>query len=120
VEYKKFGNDIMKRVDIHTGTQIATVDTFFDKEFHVELEISQEEVNIVDSIQVKATVRDYLGDVVENFDSIIFDLNGFENSITVIDGIATLDFSSEVSGTYKIKTMNKGIRNSEIEVVVNE
>lgn len=72
---------------------------------------------IVTAISAKAVID---GDKLIHipFDDIVkFELDGEVIEVQSVDGIATIDFTSEVAGEYIVKTINTSIQND--EVIIN-
>lgn len=121
MEYVKNDNQIMTREYITTPTQTAVVDTFYDLEFHTELSVSKSDIKVNDTVQIKATIYNYLNKIQKSYsETIIFELDGQHQEIVPINGTATIEFSSAISGTYIIRTINDGFRNAIMEVAVCE
>lgn len=72
-----------------------------------------------DSGNVYATVYNYLEELQTNYpEPIIFEYEGSQVSTMPIDGVATIDFLTTVAGEHVVKTVNEGIRNGEVIIVV--
>lgn len=113
MKYEILSDYVMEVNEVNTGAQIATIKTFHDMLYHTKLEHDST------NSKVKATVYNYLDELQTTYaDTIIFEYEGSQVTATPIDGVATIDFSTTVSGEHTVKTVNTTIRNGEVIIVV--
>lgn len=98
---------------VYQNIQIEPVEIveYKDEIYHTELHYV--------SGSVYATVYNYLDELQTSYpEPIIFEYEGSQVTTTPINGVATIDFSTTVSGEHVVKTVNEGIRNGEVIIVV--
>jgi hypothetical protein len=108
--------------DIHIIKEITTdfggVISSREMKFHTIL--------TYDGVSVTATVKDYLGNVDTAFNAPIeFILSDSDpatadssTTVTAVNGVATVGFTSTVAGTYTMRTNIANIRNGEVTINV--
>lgn len=109
--YLQQGNRVYYRQEIQTKSQMVVQETFYDMTYHTELSYSNGKVT--------ATIYNYLNELQGNYsDSITFDYDGTTVTVTPVNGVATIDFTSTVPGEHIVKTVNPNMRNGEVKIYV--
>lgn len=111
--YEIIDNHVFRVHEIVTPTQQVIVKTFYDLLYHTDLTYDPARG------KVRAEVRDYQGNPVPTFtDPITFELDKQTITVNPVNGIAEIDFSTELPGEYTIRTVNPSIRNGEVTIRV--
>lgn len=119
MEYIEKGSFVYKKEEVVTKTQTAIVETFHDNIFNIGLN-ADKAVIIADGVNtatITATIYNYLEEPqIQNID-IIFELDGQEQIVTAVDGVASITFNTEVAGEYTFTANVPNYRSGEVKVV---
>jgi hypothetical protein len=120
ISYKKLNDKVFEVRTITTETQSATEEREI-KKYHTKLTTDKTSIlaDGIDTATITATVYNYLGELQTTFtDPIIFEYDGQQISVTPVNGVASIDFTSKVAGEYVVRTVNSNIRNGEVIIHV--
>lgn len=106
-------------IEVVTEKQTATKTVFFDQEFHIKMTTDKTTIlaDATDIATITATVYNYLDEPQDYTSDVIFEVNGEQQTVTAVNGVAEITFATELTGEYEIKTIIPNFRNGSVKVV---
>lgn len=102
------GMHIYNKEEVHTKTQVATVNTYVGLAYKTVLEYL--------TGKVTARYLDYEDNPVDYNGEIIFEFNGEQHVVQAVNGVAEIPFEVVDAGTYVVRTANPDIENGEVTI----
>jgi hypothetical protein len=119
MEYLVDGNEVLTVETVQTSTQTATVKKHYDMVINIKLSVSKDTIlaDGVDFATVTAKIYNYENLYqVSDQRIILFNIDGSVIEVPAVDGQASIDIDSSVSGEINIKTVNENVRNGEVVI----
>lgn len=116
--FKVLDHEVLKVSQVVTEKQTAVVETHHTMFYHITLLVSNANPAINEEITITAEVKTWEGLESDYNQPIIFELEGVQINADIIEGSASIPFSSDTSGEFVIKTVNDRVENKEVVVIV--
>jgi hypothetical protein len=109
---------VMKVEQVDTGTQIATVKTFYDMLTWIILSATPNPSTVNSTVTLTATFQNYDGGPATNVpENVTFEIDGATQTVPVTNGQAQTTLTASVAGTHTVQCYAPNVKPATVEVV---